>query len=589
MTTGRHVLSRSDRAALAILAAIPLVMTAINDSWIYTAVGYLDPWYNVGYFLHYNNEQFLNEYYKISRLSWIIPGYVIYQIFNPLVANFILHAGVLFISAAALFIGLRRLFPIGPAFIAAAMLTVYSPFHGSGGWDYQTTPSGAYYLVAFALVCHAAFSPRRLWLLFLTGMSFGAAVHANVLFVNMLPILAAHYFVTVQARRTAPLTPASVAMACAVVLAGILAVTVLMGLINLLVGRDFIFFKVMLGIVTSYVADTGNVKQWWLPWSSLWFTNSAVFTYLTLPLVVCLASVAALLRAWLGRARCDIVALSLAAQFVAAALLWVIWQSVGHVALQPNYFAYPLIPVMFCAVGGLAALFWQPQDEPAVPAPVLLGIAALVAGPLIANVPGLAINHRPVLLFAVLAGTGLAMLALLAVRRPKSLALLAAAALFGVANWLTVASPPIYAYRESCKVSRKFYEGLITADRFLATYSRNSSNVHVWWDQPELLEGGDPDCKRPIYVFAASMTSFGLNYLAPPWSGMPAIADLPDASLKLPAGSIIAFPTNQEAHLDAMIARYKAAGVTLQLAGKTLIRARPASFTLYVLEVKRPA
>jgi hypothetical protein len=40
----------------------------------------------------------------------------------------------------------------------------------------------------------------------------------------------------------------------------------------------------------------------------------------------------------------------------------------------------------------------------------------------------------------------------------------------------------------------------------------------------------------------ASMTSFGSNYLTPPWSGMPAIADLPDASLKLASGSFIAIP-----------------------------------------------
>ena len=164
---------RSDRAARLVLLLTPIILSLINDSWLYTKIGWLDPWYNVAYFLHYDDPNFLNWYYKIARLSWIIPGYVIYSVFTPLVANYILHMGALVLSTLALYSGLRRLFGVDVAFLTAALLTVYVPFHGSGGWDYQTTPSGAYYLLTFAILTHAALAREsRGRLLLLSGVTY---------------------------------------------------------------------------------------------------------------------------------------------------------------------------------------------------------------------------------------------------------------------------------------------------------------------------------------------------------------------------------------------------------------------------------
>src|SRR6516162_9060959 len=103
-----------------ILISIPVILSAINSNWLYTKVGPLDPWYNVAYFLHYDDPSFLNDIYKIARLSWIIPGFVAYQVFSPVVANYVLHMGCLVISVVFLFLTLHRLFGYRIAFATAA-------------------------------------------------------------------------------------------------------------------------------------------------------------------------------------------------------------------------------------------------------------------------------------------------------------------------------------------------------------------------------------------------------------------------------------------------------------------------------------
>jgi hypothetical protein len=587
MNVNLRFLDSTDRKVIAILCALPLAMAAVNDSWLYTVSGWLDPWYNVGYFIHYNDPTFLNDYYKIARLSWIIPGYIIYYLFNPLVANFILHIGALILSTCSLYLGLKRSLNARAAFIAAAMLTVYFPFHGSGGWDYQTTPSGAYYLIAFALISYAAQSPSRNRLLFLAGLSLGATLHANVLFINLIPLLVAHYLTLIYVSKYQPIDRRLLISGGVNVALGILAITVLLGTINYLVGRDFIFFKILFRIVTTYVADVGNMKQWWLPWSSLWFALPVHFSYLAAPFSVFCVSIAALIRFAGTRTSKNLVAISLIGQFVLVVTIWIFWQSIGHVALQPDYFAYPLIPAMFCAVGGIASLVDRP-DQDRAPALFLSLFAFVLALPLSASPAFLKLSTNPAILFLLISlSTALAVLLLMR-KRLETGVLLLSALLFGFANYQsarTSGGEAIYGFNQSCKSNRQIFEGLISANQFFSQYVTNVAKIAVWWDKSEVLRS-EPDCSRGIVPIAMSMTSFGSTYLAPPWDGMPAIANLPDTSLKLNVGSFIAIPTNNGALVEQMMARYKEAGIMLSLAGKTVIRSRPTDFSLYLLAVQ---
>lgn len=564
-------------------------MAAINQDWLFTPIGYLDSWYNVGYFLHYADAQFLNWYYKISRLGWIIPGYVAYAVFNPLIANYVLHIGALVLSALALFSALRRLFSTRVGFVAAALLIVHVPFHGSGGWDYQTTPAGAYYLIAFALLTHAAYERARLRLLFAAGMFAAATIHANVLVINLMPVLAVHFFTVTRLRRQEPLTLRAVAVTGLAALAGAVVLTLALATINKLVGRDFNFMRVMFDFVSSFVADPSQQKSWWLPWSTRWLLSPAYLDYLGVPIAMLAACLAAPLLARWRRWPVDAMALSLIGQYLLAVAIWCAWQTLGHTALQPRYFAHPLISVMFCAVGGLAALRSDARERPDNPVFYLVVAAAAIAT-LSFNLGSYywrdIDNYSIVIVGAALLGA-----ALLCASRRNLIALCLAALLFSVSNnhmAVLGQAQPLYSSKPTCPVRRKHFEGLIAADRFLNAYARNVSSVNVWWDKAELLRD-DKGCLVELASFAASMAAFGSLYLAPPWGGMPSIAELPDLSVKdFKATSFIAIPTNNAALIDDMIARYARDGVALKVIGKQLIRTRPASFDLYLLSRTQP-
>src|SRR6516225_623199 len=335
-------LSLNEFGSCVLLVAIPIVLSIINSSWLYTAISWLDPWYNVGYFLHYSDPNFLSTYYKIARLSWIIPGFAAYHVFPPLVANYLLHMGCLLVAIVFFFLAVSRLFDSSIAFAAAVCFAIFVPFHGSGGWDYQTAPAGAYYIAAFYFLTVAAESTRMRVPLIVAGAAYACAVHATLSFVNFAPLLAAHFTVLYRRQFTKLPSWGTLWRAGLWFIFGAFAVTALLGTINVAVGRDFLFFKILLQFVIDLERSQSQL-QWWLPWSSGWFLKFPSLYYMAslfASLIVCAGS------ATLGLiARRDSVALSLQLQYVFAGALWMIWQSLGQLALQPDYPAYPLYPV----------------------------------------------------------------------------------------------------------------------------------------------------------------------------------------------------------------------------------------------------
>jgi hypothetical protein len=310
-------LSLNEFGSCVLLVAIPIVLSIINSSWLYTPMGYLDPWYNVGYFLHYSDPNFLNTYYKIARLSWIIPGFAAYQVFSPLVANYVLHMGCLLVAIVFFFLAVSRLFDSSIAFATAVCFAIFVPFHGSGGWDYQNAPAGAYYIAAFYFLTVAAESTRMRVPIIVAGAAYACAVHATLSFVNFAPLLAAHF--TVLYRRQFSKLPSwgTLWRAGLWFILGALAVTALLGIINVAVGRDFLFFKILLQFAINF-----DQAPYWLPWSSGWFLKVPSLSYMAsifASLIVCASS------AILGLiARRDSVALSLQLQYVFAGALWMI-------------------------------------------------------------------------------------------------------------------------------------------------------------------------------------------------------------------------------------------------------------------------
>jgi hypothetical protein len=107
-------------------------------------------------------------------------------------------------------------------------------------------------------------------------------------------------------------------------------------------------------MVFRFVENNRNQAQWWLPWSSHWFLQIENLTYLLVIFAAFVVCMPAVLFAII-RNRFNLVALSLQLQFIFVTGLWIVWQRIGQTALQPDYFAHPIYPVMFFGLAGLAA------------------------------------------------------------------------------------------------------------------------------------------------------------------------------------------------------------------------------------------
>ncbi len=585
--SGAYLTARSQFQSCLLLAAIPIALSAINSSWLYTPMSWLDPWYNVAYFLHYDDPAFLNSYYKSSRLSWIIPGFVAYKIFQPIVANYILHMGCLIVSVLFFYLTVVRLFGPAIAFATATCLAVFIPFHGSGGWDYQNAAGGAYYIAAFYFLTGALLSRNRQVLLVVSGAAYAAAIHAVVGFVNTVPILGAQFLVLCYHQFGKLPSWLTILLSSLWFLAGAIVLTVALGLVNVCFGRDFLFFWPLIELVFSFVHDSQNQARWWLPWSTVWFLDPGAFSHYTrLILAVLVACLASVVGAIVRRRFC-FVALSLQVQYIFIVVLWIAWQTVGQTALQPEYFAYPIYPVMFFALAGLAAT-WKPAVKG--PAPFLFRalIAVVAAMSLSGLIDATSLSWVGRHTFLALTASAVFSIGLFAVSMGRRILIAAAVLAFLASNEIGAAvsgGTNLYAFHTLCNNAASGFAALIDADRFMTRYESDSQNVYIWWDKNEVLH--DPKgCVFSLAGFSFSMASFGEQYLVSPWQegGMPGPEKFPSESISMITDSSkIAIATANPANVERIVARFGQEGVKLVVEGQMVIPVGDFAFDLYVL------
>jgi hypothetical protein len=580
-------------------------LSAINSNWLYTKVGPLDPWYNVAYFLHYDDPSFLNDIYKIARLSWIIPGFVAYQVFSPVVANYVLHMGCLVISVVFLFLTLHRLFGYRIAFATAACLAIYVPFHGSGGWDYQNAPASAYYIVAYYFITTGALSDRGRNYLFVAGVAFAAAVHATISFVNLVPVLGLHFLVLYRHRFGRFPSARELVRLAIRFAAGAVALTLVLGLINVSIGRDFLFFRILVEILVSRVIDSSGNAAWWMPWSSWWFIRTDFlgelqYFYFGGAVFVTCASVVIFAGLIKSRVAANSIALSVQFQYLLSAAIWAFLQSSGQVALQPDYFAYPLIPAIFLAIAGSAATWQQhelsSQNDLLFSCAVALTVIVSLGAHFFLTYDILhLISWHPLGLSVGFAFLGCVLFPL---AKSHGFRLFLAVTAFSAANLLT-ASQSTYLEPDGsigeyssdgspCVESKSRFVALIDSNRFLISFDRNLVGTYAWWDDDEVLSDRQ-GCALSLRAFAASMSSFNNGlFLASPYPSMPAAEDLPENIVRgITVSKRIAVPTANPATIDRLIARYERSGVKLAIQGRRIIRTSRFGFYLYVLGVQQ--
>ena len=574
----REIAQRPDAGPIAILIAMPLVMALFGREWLYTTIRSLDPWYMIGYFTYYHDSTFQADHYKLQRLPWILPGWILYQVLGPLVANFLLHVGALVVSTVFVYLTLARLVWRSSAFLVAALLTVYIPFHGSGGWDYQAAGAGAYYALTLYLLTRAAQAgePRRL--LVLAGAAFTAAVYTTIHLINFLPVLAALYFGV--GRQAVSWASAKTALRNGAI--GFVAVTVGLCLVNTLVGRGPFFFWPLLKIVFERLADPTGQKPWLLAWPAF-FKPPGEFIYL-LFLIATLCVVLARLAAAAGGWRLGRVRLLLLVQYVFLVVLWMAWQHNGHIALWPAIFAHVLVIPAFLALGGLLGGVPSPTER--VPR------ALLVAGGALALVPALqgsdllqlsrlAIGLTEEVGTAIVAATALltALGFMLAHGLPSRIALLLTAASFTFAylhvesRWGMIVrlgnQGERYWTRDGCVSHERTYREILRLFRILRSENPVLWQTWLWRGHSGERDFGQ-DCRIDLNRLRGSTHSTGISNLGLPSDTHP--SQISDEYVGYVSdGGLVAAMVQYDHEADGLVERFAKAGKTLTFVRREVI------------------
>jgi 4-amino-4-deoxy-L-arabinose transferase-like glycosyltransferase len=525
----------------------------------------------------------LNHYYKISRLPWILYQWLARSIFDPVSAAWFLQISTLIAANLFLYDGFRRLFGRDAAFIGALLFTANLFVHANGGADYHNALATPLLIMTWWASIYAAQAPQNWKAETLLGVLAALTVHTNIVMVNLAPVFAAQYlyFYHLNHGRLP-----NFGQSTATVAAGAIAVTALLGLINWAVGRNFLFFMTLVNFTAVYVADPSHQKTWWNPWSNGWYWTKQYLGQFVGGLILAALICIDVWRQRTQRSSVDRAALVLAISYIAAAAIWLGWQTAGHTALDWPYFALPLaIPLSI--LGGAAAarwlnvsftstLSWRFIAATLTLAPLFLfpyGISAILdrlSGPIV-----------PAIIFSAAALAAF-------LGRSRLIGAVLFVCLTTAGHLLYGATAKWFAF-DRCDAAANLTKSIDRAHRYLREQGVPFGQIQIMGELSETIPSG-MRCTHSASVanmqnIGSAITSTGFGYLAAPWVAKD-IAGIPDTRIaEVNAGdNLIAFVTNDDARIERLIARMSSMGPQYAVTKGSGFGAGPVRFQVYLLK-----
>jgi hypothetical protein len=486
-----------------ILLLTPVFLCLVIPDWIFNPTAGIDPYLYLGFFRNFSQHVVVfGATYYATRLPLIIPGYICYKIFPPLMANYVLHLGFYYVALFSFYFILRVAVNRRAALLTAALMGFYPYFMAAMGWDYIDGAGIAYSLLTILLLTlavkktqvaqitelkkssSAALSKKGGILLFLAGMSLAAMIYTNTFLLIMIPSLVLYYFLMRPFSWKPLLTSALIAGS------GVILVTILFGTVNVAAGGSFLFFMPSV-YITGYFLIKAN------PWLVTGYTWLLHVPFMVFPFFIFLTSLIFLtvslihvksslfkMESILQVARDNIFSLCHVLNF----LLILIVQLLGKPVFQLQYYVSYLVPTAFLAAGAqlAAPLSHLSKSRYNVIATIII---SLLAGFY------LIYYHTPLHLilscansiwyiFAVLVG-GAICLSIAGKRRQNMNALLVGLALlFFTSTNITLLATNQITYC-ACDQREKNFLAVIKSDNVIRSY--DAGNLRFWYSATEPL------------------------------------------------------------------------------------------------------
>jgi hypothetical protein len=532
-----------------LLVSSPALILLGNRDWLFNLIGYIDPWLYLGFFLHYDYPSMLVGEKKIARLPWILPGFVSYKLFGPVIANYILHWCYLVSPPVALYFIHLRFFQRWIGFTVATLMLFFTPLWGPAGWDWNGGGSGFFYLTTFLAVSIAAERNRSFLMLVLATVLYAIMIHANLLLVNLTPLLILQYLCIRGEIDRRDITTVVVTAA-----ASFCIVTAVLGLINLSVGRQFWFSSILFDRVADLLTHPSE-QRWWQPWSSGWLLGLDG-TPLCLIAACCIAATVTLVQNGWRATLFGNPALSLQLQLVVATAIYVAWQALGQTALQPWYMAVPLAFPAFLSLGGLLHINCRHATVSTVSYAFvillpLFGVMLLTGANFIAIWPPLDrifdVDRPSIPLFVFY------VVSLLPLLFRTTWLVIASSYLLMVGSFLTLYSSQSSASFEAlpfggdCAIRQRLFVVVESASIALREHAPHPKILRLWWNDDRVLNESDPpNCRLKMQYVAQPLLSTGFLPLSNPWPRLPKLEKLTDELAQTPASILAVFGTEDD-------------------------------------------
>lgn len=586
---------RVDRGLL-VLLTLPWLLLLINQSWIFNPVGWIDPWLYFGYFhsLGQYLKVFAGAYYG-TRLPLILPGYLSYKIFPPLVANYVLHLGFYYIAILSLYFTLKQVASGRSALITSVLMGGYPFFLRAVGWDYVDGAAIAYFLLTTLFLTLAAKSSRwQTWrfsiqrgeesgmtvpvmtaaMLFMAGASGAALVFTNTFFIILGPIILLYYLMVNHSSRRNSLASSVLFLAL-----GFVSFTLLLGGVSEIAGGNLLFFLPSF----SYGLNLLGYNPWKAP-DYAWLANA---TWLVIPFFVFCTSAVSLFRSLRRHLKetpeskpslCTpefIINLC----YILIVLIMVTLELAGFPDLQVFYYASYLIPGMALAAGiqmssllnklSKGQFIWLTSG--------LIILLTLPLQPAIHSIIATHINLTSVIYPLAFVILGVVIILLLGTRiawigmRP------AVILLFVLTNFTMVGSCSAVDFTDSQRG-----EGLLAVHQSIAAYRpfNLSGDLRFWYSADEPLGG--------LYRSVASSDLWGYRLVN---ESFPTLADVktgPNTWTKvdIPVDTKIAILSNQENVLEKANPSLEEIGLHARLIGQERIQQGKIVFVMTFIQVE---
>jgi len=345
-------------AAFLLIAALPWAILHFDTSWLFgyaaSPSGFIDPWVYFGFFLDLTQHirAFKGAYFT-TRLTWTVPGAVIYHLFTPIVATYVLHLAVFYAATLSLYLILKITVGHRPAIMATLLMAFHAYFLWSVGWPYMDGAANAYLLLTMCALTFASRSSHAKGWMFAAGTLAAMTIYCQFFLIVFSPVVAGYYHFARRHSGTEPSARPWRPFAW-----GFAAVTVAFGLFNMAINGRFLFFINSLGTAAKLVVNHNPYKAPTYSWLS-------EGTWLVWP---ALALVGALFCLWRKTNLEHLPNLEFVLFwqrfYVLCVATMMFWQLTGQPVLQLLHYTSYLIPPAFLALGGQLAVVAHALKRP---------------------------------------------------------------------------------------------------------------------------------------------------------------------------------------------------------------------------------